>query len=130
MNHPRSRGKNRGYQLTDDAAAFLSENHPRPYRLTPDAVAVLGKEKSHRQMVEETIDEMEQEEAEKPLPKGDKLAILMDCSNRLHDRFMTFFDALQAETDFKKRDALLAKCKNVQKASRRVTRKISLILEI
>jgi hypothetical protein len=127
MKQPQRSTSNRGFQLTPKAAALLSEQYERRHRLTPEGKAEM--EKSHRQEMEEVIEEFEQE-AEKPLSKGDKLSILMDCSERLHNRFITFFDALTVENDFKKRDALLAKCQNVQKAARRVTRKIGMVLEL
>jgi hypothetical protein len=133
MKHPRRSTSNRGYQLTADAAAFLNQEYPRPYRLTPEGKAEIEKQ-SHRQEMDEIIDEQiaqeEAEKAKKPLSQGDKLSILMDCSQRLHERFLAFFSALVDEKDFKKRDALLIKCQNVQKASRRVTRKIGMVLEI
>ena len=117
MKHPSTRTCNRGYQPKAEAAAFLNGD--------------FSEGQSHRQEIDEIIDEYEAEQASKPLSTGDKLAILMNCSNRLHERFITCFDALRAlpETDSKNRHAMLAKCQNVQKASRRVTRKITWLLE-
>ena len=132
MKHPRSRTPIRGYQLTAEAAALLNQQFERRHRLSPEGKAEMEKQ-SHRQEMDEVIEEALREDAEKadkPLSKGDKLSILMDCGERLHKRFWVFFNALQAETDNKARNALLAKINNVQKASRRVTRKISMVLEL
>jgi hypothetical protein len=61
MKHPRKRTANRGYQLTAEAAAYLSENRPVSYQFTPEGEKRLLQEKSHRQMVDETIDQHEAE---------------------------------------------------------------------
>lgn len=58
MEHKHKRTRNTEYRLTADAAAFLSENYPRPYRLTPQAHLLLDI-KSHRQEVDEIINEYE-----------------------------------------------------------------------
>lgn len=60
MKHKHKRTRNKEYWLTADATAFLSENFPRPYRLTPQAHNFL-EAKSHRQEVDEIIDEYEAE---------------------------------------------------------------------
>lgn len=41
MSRPRKRTVNRGYQLSAEAVAFLSENSPPLYQLTPNAVAFM-----------------------------------------------------------------------------------------
>jgi hypothetical protein len=60
MKHPRKRTSNRGFWLTAEAAAFLSQNFPRPYRLTPEGIAAIEAQ-SHRQEMDEVIDEYEAE---------------------------------------------------------------------
>jgi hypothetical protein len=70
--------------------------------------------------------------ATKPLSKGEKLEMLMDCGERLHERFILAFDALRTlpDCDHKGRDKALAKVQRIQKANRRVNRKITLLLEV
>lgn len=64
--------------------------------------------------------------ATKPLSTDERLEALMDCGERLHERFVSYFDALHSipHTDFKRRTAAILKIKNIQKANRRLNRKI------
>lgn len=83
-------------------------------------------EKSHVDLVNELIDEIEQ----KPLSKGDKLAILMDCSDRIHNRWLEAFDAMHAiPENHVSRNAAFQKCKRLHDATSRITRKIIALLE-
>jgi hypothetical protein len=73
---------------------------------------------SHVDLINEEIELFEQ--SEKPLSKGDKLAILMDCSDRLHKRWIAAWDAYNALPEY----AL----DRLTKANSHVTRKIVLML--
>ncbi len=64
--------------------------------------------------------------ATKPLSKGEKLEMLMDCGERLHQRYWLFYrqyDALP-ESDWKARKAIFAKMESVNNASTRLIKKI------
>lgn len=65
---------------------------------------------------------------EKPLSKGDKLKILMDCDDRLYARYQAFFSAYEAESSESKKNALWTKVKAVNKALNRVSKKIADLL--
>jgi hypothetical protein len=82
---------------------------------------------SHIDMVNEEIDLFE---SEKPLSKGEKLAILMDCSERLHKRWIAAWEAYHAlpENYFKRIEAF-KKVNAINRASARVTRKITYLLD-
>ena len=68
--------------------------------------------------------------ATKPLSKGEQLEMLMDCGERLHQRYFllyTQYDAL-TDSDWKARKALLVKMNAVNDASTRLTKKIKLLV--
>lgn len=68
--------------------------------------------------------------ATKPLSKGEKLEMLMDCGERLQKRYWLFwaeYDALP-ESDRKSRNAIFAKMENVHRASNRITQRICHLL--
>lgn len=69
--------------------------------------------------------------ATKPLSKGEQLEALMDCSDRLHRRFMSAYDALHATpySESEAREAAFEKAKRIQKANRRLNRKIAWLLD-
>jgi hypothetical protein len=70
--------------------------------------------------------------ATKPLSKGEQLEALMDCGERLHQRFWSLYPVYceLADDDYLGRDELWTKIERIHKAQRRVTRKITLLLEV
>jgi hypothetical protein len=94
-------------------------------------------EKSHVDMVNEEIDLYEQESPKKAeipqknmLSKGKRLEILMDCSDRLHQRWLAAWDTYNAiPVNHVRRIAAWKKLDTLTKANSRVSRKIALMLE-
>lgn len=98
------------------------------FQLTPQGLAFVRNSKSHVDLVNELIDEIEQNP---PLSKGDKLAILMDCSDRLNKRWLAAWDAYKATpVNHVSRIAAFAKLDRITKANTRLTRKITALLEL
>lgn len=127
MNHPIKSTSDCGFRLTAEAVALLNDKHERRYRFTPEGKAEMEKQ-SHRQLVDEAIEEMEQEEAQKadkPLSKGDKLSILIACGERLGTRHRRFLELCEKASDFESKKHWLEKGRIVQLASFRIARKIS-----
>jgi hypothetical protein len=100
-------------------------------------IALPHSEKSHADMVNEEIDLYEQESAKNAknpqkntLSKGKRLEILMDCSDRLHKRWLAAWDAYNALPEFAvERNKAFQTLDRITKANSRVTRKITLMLE-
>lgn len=107
--------------------AILLQDCPVPYELTPQAIAFIKNEKSHVDLVNEEIELFEKQA---PLSKGDKLAILMNCSDRLHKRWLAAWDAYRA---IPKNNvgliAAFAKLDRLTKANTRLSKKIAMILD-
>lgn len=149
MKQDRNVPQTRGYRLTPKAVRAIQEERTPLYQLTPKGIAFvqdcnakLGAiaedenlprpttEKSHVDLVNEEIDLMEQELANKELSKGDKLAILMNCSDRLHKRWLAAWEEHQALPIYDVRlNAAFAKLQRITKASSRLTKKIADMLD-
>lgn len=68
--------------------------------------------------------------ATKPLSKGEKLEMLMDCGERLHQRYWSLYrqyDALP-DSDWKGRKALFSRMEQVNNASTRLIKKIKQVV--
>lgn len=117
--HSKALGKIRVILIDPD------ENIPVPFVLTQKAKDLV--EKSHVELIHEEIELFEQEQAVKELSKGDKLALLINCGNRLHDRFQLAREALDflPENDYEGRKKAFAYMKRVNDASDRIVNKIS-----
>jgi hypothetical protein len=142
MKEPRNSTSNRGYGFAPDSRPafrlarkgidFLTdcdsklgaiaedENLPRPTT-----------EKTHAAMVNEEIGLYEQENAKTPvlpqknsLSKGDKLELLMNCSNRLQSLIDRFFEFYFAASDRDSKTYWWEKLRIAQKANTRVLVKI------
>jgi hypothetical protein len=139
MKSTRNAPQNRGYRLTPTAVRVLEEERTPQHFFYSEklgkcrAIIITDAEnlprptaQTHRQMVEEIIDEFEQEQAAEELSKGDKLAILMNCSDRLHKRWLAAWEAHQALPVYDVRlNAAFAKLKRITSASSRLTKKIA-----
>ena len=66
---------------------------------------------------------------EKPLSKGLKLEKLMDCSDRLDERYNRYYADYQAEPDTPRKKELWAKCLAVWQAEQRISKKIAKLLQ-
>lgn len=107
--------------------AILLQDCPVPYELTPQALAFIKKEKSHVELMNEEIELFEKQA---PLSKGDKLAILMNCSDRLHKRWLAAWDAYRAcPVNHVSCNAAFAKLDRITKANTRLSKKIAMMLE-
>ncbi|HEY9658561.1 MAG TPA: hypothetical protein V6C65_08935 [Allocoleopsis sp.] len=95
------------------------ENLPRPAA------------QSHRQMIEEIINEYEAEIAAKKAPKqfskGEQLEMLMDTDTRLCVRFAVAWTNYQMSSDRESQEYWFARAKRVQRAITRVAKKIGLL---
>jgi hypothetical protein len=92
--------------------------------------AKLGKVRAIRIAENENLAPGSKHYATKPLSKGEKLEALMDCGERLHQRYWSFYrqyDALP-ESDWKARKALFARMERVNDASTRLIKKIKLLV--
>lgn len=111
--HSDALGKCRAILISDD------ENLPRPTT------------QSHRQMIDEMIDEFEAEiaakKAPKQLSKGEKLELLMNCSERLNGRLGRYFANYMQASDHESKNYWWSKVRATQKANTRVLAKIGLL---
>lgn len=107
--------------------AIQIQDSPVPYELTPKALAFVKQEKSHVDLVNEEIELFEKQA---PLSKGDKLKILMDCSDRLHKRWLMAWEVHRALPIYDVRlNAAFAKLQRLTQANSRLNAKIAKMLE-
>jgi hypothetical protein len=82
---------------------------------------------SHVDLINEEIDLFE---SEKPLSKGDTLAILMDCSDRLNQRWLAAWEAYTAlPVNHVEKNGAFKKVNAINRASARVTKKVVYLLD-
>lgn len=130
MKQASNNSSRRSFRLTDKGVAFVLD-HRAKLGAIPENQNLSRHEKSHVDLVNEEIDLFEQEQAAKELSKSDKLAILMDCSDRLHQRWLAAWDAHKATpVNHVRRITTIAKLNSIHKACIRVTSKIAQLLDV
>lgn len=93
-----------------------AENLPVPIAPTPMAIEAI--EESHKQAAKTAL-----------LSKGEKIAMLMDCNDRLGFRFAEAWVKFQNASDKESKAFWLAKSTRIQRALTRISKKIANIFE-
>jgi hypothetical protein len=120
--HSKRLGKFRAILIPED------ENLSVPYRLTAHAKVALAESKRLK-LEQDSQNKLVQEQAAqapKTLSKGDKLKILMDCSERLSKRYWAFYVLMESldEKELKGKNRIFAKMERVYQGMNRVQAKI------
>jgi hypothetical protein len=108
--HSKLLGRCRAIVIAED------ENLPVPLALTPKAIDLI--EASRKEATPAA-----------PLSKGQKLAILMDCDDRLNFRFAEAWVKFKKARDNESKAYWLAKSTVIQRAMMRLSKKISKLFE-